>query len=382
MTFCDVFQIRICVSSCALFSCASKNASLSYIYPSFSIHFVPKQQLQQQQRRQKSDASGHNGGFRADTSPPAAVVLFPDLLPTEVIPLPSALALASGGAAAAVWGSVEAVRAVLVPQDTATPVRTVLSLDLSVAEASMAAAAAIAADHEGLDRFQIAPEEVPDDPGGRGSPLSLYASGNGAGNRSSWRLSRGSAANNYDLDNDDDDNRYFATGGLNVGFGHAYKSGYTVGVRAAAEKEKSRRATLLAEAIANALHCDRESVVTTRLACQGMDICSVRPEESASPFVAGSNGATPNTITSGGDSTTPPAAVGAADWEPDAQWRGAAAGGSTIPPIANERASALAGKRLFGDVLLLLEGGGVRHGAAGVEFTDTEDGHNTKRGGN
>lgn len=309
--------------------------------------------------KQAKGGWGRNGNTGdVDKSPPAAIVLFPDLLPAEVVPDASAEALASGGAAAAIWGSVDAVRAVLVPQDMLVPVRTVVCLDLSVAEASMAAAAALAADQDGLDQYQYQPVR----PMGYEEPGSSSGR-NGVGNGSGNRSGNGSGGSGSGARGVDDDNRLFAIGcagrggAIESGFGHAYASGFDPSVRAAAEDAKQRRATLLAEATANALECERDSVLITRLPSRGLEICSVKHADSAASGGSDMGGISQY------DSAT-----GSTSARPETLWRV----GSTRLTV-NERASALAGKKISGDVVVLLEAGGLRHGAVRVESQVDED---------
>lgn len=306
--------------------------------------------------KREKEAQAKGRGADLDKSPPAAVILFPDLLPPESVPEPSAPALASGGAAAAIWGSVEGVRAILVPQDALTPVRTVVCLDLSVAEASIAAAAALAADEVGLDRYPpIRPEDY-EEPGSSSSPHNNGSNGNGLGNGNGNDSGRDRGDGGAGGDSEDD-NRIFAAGarGHDFGFGSPYKSGFDSCMRATTEDEKNRRAMLLAEATANALGCDRDSVVTTRLPARGIDLCSVRrPGSGGIPF--DKSASNHGTESSGA----------AARAESLRRSPGSGHSGS-VHPTVNQRASALAGKKIVGDVLVLLEAGGLRHGAARVE---------------
>ncbi|CAN0471250.1 unnamed protein product, partial [Laminaria digitata] len=90
-------------------------------------------------------------GKDPSSSPPATLVLFPDLLPPEDI-----LSRSSSGAGQpeAVWGAADLTRAVVVPQDSSARLRSFETLDLAVASATIAAAAAEeAADFGEVDRY-------------------------------------------------------------------------------------------------------------------------------------------------------------------------------------------------------------------------------------
>lgn len=300
--------------------------------------------------QRRKDASGRS---TAVPSPPAAVVLFPDLLPPEVLPAPSPEALASGTPPDAVWGCVDAVRVVMIPQDSLARVQTVVSLDLAVAAATMSAEQALAADYAGLDCYTLGGGGGGgDDNGGDGSNGNRTRRGNGSGN--------GNVAEDNDEDGDDDSDddvigKAFATFGA------------------------ENRPTLLAEAVSGILKCERDAVVRTHLASRGMDLFYVAIAQDPGAVGAGLNGGSSahgvgsshglsanistsfvstSTYASGG-TVTGDAGVGSVV----SQWRSA----TGVPCVVNERASALAGRKVVGDAVVMLEDGGARHGAAGLE---------------
>lgn len=231
------------------------------------------------------------------SSPPATMVLFPDLLPPEIISARSNLAVDSAKPAA-VWGAADAMRAVIVPQDPGAHVRAFSTLDLAVAAASIAAAAAEEAANFGeLDRYPpIQPSASTTGEGGGGS---------GAGDETGWSLGAGTVA------------------GMD-------------------------RPSLIVEAVANALGCDRDKVTGAGMVSHGMDLF-YKQETATSPGSAAAN------------------ATGAAGL--GAHWR-SSGGGDLSVPMMNDRASELAGKRVVGDAMVVLVDGGTEHGAAGSGSVD------------
>lgn len=261
-------------------------------------------------------------GKDPSSSPPATMVLFPDLLPAENVVLArrSGAGAGAGGEPDAVWGAEDVVRAVIIPQDASSRLRTHATLDLALAAASLAAAAAERAAEMGdVDRWVRQP-----------SPERTAANGGFGGFGGGDKEEEGGKGE------DEDD------------------AGATMG-----------RSGLVLEAVSALLGCARDSVAAAGMLSHGMDLFFCQEAASPPPLPSlGGGGGTGGGSRSGSGSglvlgETP---------------RSLDEGGAT-----NERASGLAGRRIVGDAVVVLVGGGTAHGAAGSGDVDG-DGEWRERG--
>lgn len=240
------------------------------------------------------------------------MVLFPDLLPAENVTARSSLKHETAEPDA-VWGAADAIRAVMVPQDSSEHLRTFATLDLAVAAAGVAAAAAEEAANFGeLDRY---PPIQP-------SASSLGSVGNGDENGDGGRASKSRSG----------------WGGAGIGVG--------IGIGGSG----TDRPSLIVEVVATLLKCDRERVTGAGMISHGLDIFYKQEVTSSPPSV--------------------PVAATAAGL--GAHWKAGDTG--EAGPGMNERASELAGKRVVGDAVVVLMDGGLEHGAAGSGVVDGGDG--------
>lgn len=250
------------------------------------------------------------------------MVLFPDLLPAENVLLARRSGAGAGGGIdsvagqpTAVWGAEDVVRAVVIPRDASSRLRTYATLDLAVAAAAVAAVAAERAAEMGdVDRWVRRP-----------SPKRSSAA-NGGGGGSGFGLGDRAADKGDEEDGDG--------GGAGAGVD---------------------RASLVIEAVSALLGCERESVTAAGMLSHGMDLFFNKNQDlnqeggPAAPSLAGGLGQGGSRhLQQGGDGGG-----------------GGGGGGAT-----NERASGFAGRRIAGDAVVVLVGGGAAHGAAGSGDVD------------
>eukprot|EP00752_Nemacystus_decipiens_P014235 g12662.t1 len=270
-------------------------------------------------------------GKDPSSSPPATVVLFPDLLPAENVLLARRAGsggapgnASAGGEPAAVWGSEDVSRAVVIPQDAGSRLRAHATLDLAVAAAAVAAAAAERAAELGdVDRWVRRPSPK------RNMTANVGGSGGNGGSGA------------FGLDDKEEEEEEEEGDGAAAGAGG--------------------RANLVLEAVSALLGCGRESVVSAGIGSHGMDLfysqdADPPPPSSAPSLTGGGLGGSSRHIHGGG---------------------GRGGGGAT-----NDRASGLAGRRIVGDAVVVLVGGGVSHGAAGSGDVDGDGTANGDRATN
>lgn len=248
------------------------------------------------------------------------MVVLPDLLPPEDVPARSRSPSTPTSAAArntkadAVWGAADAVRAVVVPQDPSASVHGFATLDLAVAAASMAAAAAEeAADVGELDRYP------PIEPSASAAFAALAAAAGG-----------GAPVEDEGRDGKGDGEDAAAAARRKV-------YGSPRGVLGLGTGARVDRPSLIVEAVAALLQCGREEVTGVGMVSHGLDLF-YKQEAAASPSKVSKAGG-------GGGG------------------KGGGSEGSGSP--VNERASELAGTRVVGDAVVVLVDGGMEHGAAG-----------------
>lgn len=250
--------------------------------------------------KQADDVSARKKG----SPPPATIVISPDLLPPEDVPSRSSSA-AGNAKPEAIWGAADAIRAVVIPLDMSSPVHGVETLDLAVASAAIAAAAAEeAANLDLLDRYPpIDPASIVQD---------FHTKGvNGEVNGSSIKV--GGFSSSATMEN---------------GMG-------------------PDRRSLIVEAAAALLGCGRESIIGLELEAHGFDLlfnrdATVQPVPSSSVKGGGVDGSGAGGVERNGSGDPVMEA-------------------STL----NVRASFLAGRRVVGDAVIVLVDGGMEHGAAG-----------------
>lgn len=331
------------------------------------------------------------------SSPPTTIVLFTDFLPPEDVTARSSGALSAsygggaggGGAGAtpdAVWGAADAIRAVVVPQDVAESVRVVATLDLAVAAAGVAAAAAEEAASFGeIDRYMPSADDGYLYNNGVGSAISLVAMRAGR----EWEEGGGEGEREKSHSDSDSSSSSGGEGGGGVGRNSRPSTasacqGLGLGLGAVAGTD---RPSLIVEAVAVLLGCGRDKVAGIEVVSHGFDLfynkassatmisATSTSASSGSPFAA-----SPASASAGAGAAAASPTATATDSGVEANWVGP---GGVVPAVGksagsvgsviNERASELAGKRVVGDAVVVLVDGGMKHGAAGSGVVD-EDG--------
>ncbi|CAN0431619.1 unnamed protein product, partial [Ectocarpus sp. 12 AP-2014] len=121
------------------------------------------------------------------------------------------------------------------------------------------------------------------------------------------------------------------------------------------------RASLVVEAVSALLECGRESVASACMLSHGLDLYYNKDVEAE----AGDGAAAASSLDGGGGGSRHLLQNGG--------------GGGGVAPGTNERASGLAGRRIVGDAVVVLVGGGMGHGAAGSGDVDGDGAANGDR---